>query len=97
MANCQQELRKQGKSYPRTCEVCGLGPCVYDLPIPKQKDDIVYQYRVINHPNGIKTESEWLNCSEIMYKELADFFSPRTILEKRKLHQFIKIKFTVQE
>lgn len=24
---CQQELRKQGKAYPRTCEDCGLGPC----------------------------------------------------------------------
>lgn len=25
--NCQQALRLQGKPYPRTCEVCGLGPC----------------------------------------------------------------------
>ena len=24
---CQQELRQQGKPYPRTCAECGLGPC----------------------------------------------------------------------
>lgn len=24
---CQQELIQQGKSYPRTCQECGLGPC----------------------------------------------------------------------
>jgi len=26
-SQCQQELRAQGKPYPRTCTVCGLGPC----------------------------------------------------------------------
>ncbi|SER54598.1 MULTISPECIES: hypothetical protein [Pseudomonas] len=26
-SQCQQELRAQGKPYPRTCAVCGLGPC----------------------------------------------------------------------
>lgn len=24
---CQQRLMAHGKPYPRTCEVCGLGPC----------------------------------------------------------------------
>jgi hypothetical protein len=28
--NCQKELRKQGKAYPRTCPECKLGPCKYD-------------------------------------------------------------------
>lgn len=27
MAECSQALRDQGKSYPRTCAICGLGPC----------------------------------------------------------------------
>lgn len=26
-AQCQRRLREQGKAYPRTCAVCGLGPC----------------------------------------------------------------------
>jgi hypothetical protein len=24
---CQQERRKAGLAYPRTCQLCGLGPC----------------------------------------------------------------------
>lgn len=24
---CQQELRRKGLPYPRTCQECGLGPC----------------------------------------------------------------------
>lgn len=27
MSECSEELRLQGKAYPRTCMVCGLGPC----------------------------------------------------------------------
>jgi hypothetical protein len=27
LARCTHELRKKGVAYPRTCEVCGLGPC----------------------------------------------------------------------
>ena len=27
MSECQQDLRKAGKPYPRTCAVCGLGQC----------------------------------------------------------------------
>lgn len=30
---CQKQLMKEGKSYPRTCEECGLGPCHYDEPV----------------------------------------------------------------
>ena len=26
---CTYTLREQGKPYPRTCEVCALGPCQY--------------------------------------------------------------------
>lgn len=28
---CSDELRKQGKPYPRTCKACGLGPCKNQL------------------------------------------------------------------
>lgn len=28
---CQQELRRQGKPYPRTCQDCGLGPCKHPV------------------------------------------------------------------
>lgn len=31
-SRCMLVLRKQGLPYPRTCEVCGLGPC-------KEEDD----------------------------------------------------------
>jgi hypothetical protein len=24
---CSQQLRMQGKAYPRTCKICGKGPC----------------------------------------------------------------------
>ena len=27
---CMYRLRAEGKAYPRTCEVCELGPCPYD-------------------------------------------------------------------
>lgn len=27
MTECQQDLRAEGKPYPRTCQLCGLGPC----------------------------------------------------------------------
>lgn len=27
MAECQQVLMNEGKPYPRTCALCGLGPC----------------------------------------------------------------------
>ena len=27
MGKCNNVLREQGKPYPRTCAVCGLGPC----------------------------------------------------------------------
>lgn len=27
MSECQQDLKAAGKSYPRTCQKCGLGPC----------------------------------------------------------------------
>jgi len=27
-STCNDTLRAQGKSYPRTCKKCGLGPCV---------------------------------------------------------------------
>lgn len=26
-SRCQQDLRAAGKPYPRTCQICGLGPC----------------------------------------------------------------------
>ena len=25
--SCSEELRKDGKAYPRTCAECGFGPC----------------------------------------------------------------------
>ena len=25
--HCSNELREQGKPYPRTCQLCGFGPC----------------------------------------------------------------------
>lgn len=27
VGRCNEVLREQGKAYPRTCAVCGLGPC----------------------------------------------------------------------
>lgn len=27
MPRCQQEMRAEGVAYPRTCPLCGLGPC----------------------------------------------------------------------
>lgn len=31
-SNCSDTLRAQGKAYPRTCAVCGLGPCLHPRP-----------------------------------------------------------------
>lgn len=38
MAICNQSLREQGKPYPRTCAVCGLGPCRMLQPGFEMKD-----------------------------------------------------------
>lgn len=27
MSQCSHELRRLGQPYPRTCQMCGLGPC----------------------------------------------------------------------
>lgn len=35
MSQCQQDLRNAGKPYPRTCLLCGLGPC---QKYPKMSD-----------------------------------------------------------
>lgn len=28
-ADCQERLKREGQTYPRTCAICGLGPCPY--------------------------------------------------------------------
>jgi len=30
-AGCNNQLRTEGKPYPRTCKVCGLGPCHHPM------------------------------------------------------------------
>ncbi len=34
LVNCSQNRRLLGLAYPRTCEVCGLGPCTTRAPGP---------------------------------------------------------------
>ena len=34
MSQCTEDLRKAGKTYPRTCAECGLGPCKRYPKIP---------------------------------------------------------------
>jgi len=34
MSTCNETLKAQHKTYPRTCEKCGLGPCIEKLRIP---------------------------------------------------------------
>lgn len=36
LSRCQQRLRAQGLPYPRTCQVCGLGPCHEDADAMKK-------------------------------------------------------------
>lgn len=31
-SDCTQHLREQGKAYPRTCKICGLGLCQFTNP-----------------------------------------------------------------
>lgn len=38
MTTCSHELRDAGQAYPRTCAVCGLGPCRNGPPPPRYKD-----------------------------------------------------------
>lgn len=35
MAEKSCDLRREGKAYPRTCQVCGLGPCISPDPKPQ--------------------------------------------------------------
>ena len=34
VSTCNDTLRLQGKSYPRTCQKCGLGPCIGNTAAP---------------------------------------------------------------
>ncbi len=58
---CQQELKDAGKSYPRTCSDCGLGPCHKSLRIGPAKGQEGVQspmgwfYRVDVPPSGNPT------------------------------------------
>lgn len=38
IADCTNELREQGKAYPRTCKRCGLGPCQTRPFVPPKTD-----------------------------------------------------------
>ena len=42
MSDCQQKRREAGKSYLRTCERCGLGPCIMpqDADLPAKDAEI---------------------------------------------------------
>lgn len=42
MAEKSCDLRRSGHAYPRTCAVCGLGPCQSPDPIPPtQRQELV--------------------------------------------------------
>ena len=40
-STCNKTLREQGKTYPRTCKKCGLGPCIADRVQPAQQQEPV--------------------------------------------------------
>lgn len=60
---CKEVLRAEGKSYPRTCPVHGLGPCVPTLPeIVELK--LCEQDRIILRPDVLYRFSVDENCAE---------------------------------
>ena len=63
MSDCQKELKAAGKSYPRTCPKCGLGPCVngHDRPVFKNAD-VAYGGR-LNGMNEIDRMGEYIGLS----------------------------------
>ena len=44
-STCSNALRAQGKAYPRTCNKCGLGPCIADRVQPAQQELLTDIYR----------------------------------------------------
>lgn len=48
MSECQQDLREAGRACPRTCAVCGLGPCQRrPLPTSTAPDDVLVRLKVV--------------------------------------------------
>lgn len=48
MSGCSEELARQGKAYPRTCAVCGLGPCREAPPSPHIPGDATIEEEIAN-------------------------------------------------
>lgn len=59
ISNCTYELRKTGKVYPRTCEVCGLGPCQFFDRLTGSTDfETAQQIRLkVSELNGLSKEA----------------------------------------
>ena len=53
-STCNNTLRDQGKSYPRTCKKCGLGPCIADRVQPAQQEPVALrEVALTRDTNGV--------------------------------------------
>lgn len=82
---CQIELRKAGKAYPRTCAICGLfGKCAKGLDASAA-------------PESPETEVEALGNSEPDYKAHADALAEALgVLNKASGNVLGKVEFSIQ-
>ena len=49
MTGCQQQLKAEGKPYPRTCGVCKLGPCQHGYAVRPEA-------KLTEHVKAVKTD-----------------------------------------
>ena len=62
MKQCQEVLRKAGKAYPRTCQVCGLGPCRYTNRPPDQQAENVIMSPSTSWADVYRTQTAAIEC-----------------------------------
>lgn len=71
MADCAAKLYNEGKASPRTCQLCGLGPCRYGVTREKVGPAVAENFK--DHPPTIGEIRSQKN-------ERAEQWSPRDAL-----------------
>jgi hypothetical protein len=83
MTECQQELRAAGRPYPRTCPICGLGPC-QRRPKPQvpQPDDVLMRLKLFTEGSGLRPDANPLVSMTLLHAAVAEIERLREMLTR---------------
>ncbi len=87
MACNNNKLRKEGKAYPRTCQICGLyGPCKEQSSIDISLGDVIdevqkeVQYATSNWPPFNSAHEGWA----VLYEEVDELWDEVKLNESKR-------------